>query len=411
MPALPEPGEDALTVEIEGVGVTTDKIISYKINTQYTTLTDAWEFVVFSEEDPRGLRRRWRPLQPVKLYIAGRQQLVGRIDGTEGIGDSGSMLRVFGRDYLADIVDANVDPSFQIKKGQDLGAFLLELLKPWGITTVFGDFNLTRNVMSGRKPFTKKPARHYKSARLEDTKAQENQGLAEFANTIVARLGFTIQPAGTRDAICVDSPNYEQAPLYSLSGAGNVIRGTGHARRDYSGVPTVTLARGRGGGSDAGKHSSSMWREYPTFDRSGPNKIGGVREVQRNITSDEGVVVVREKRFDPNSRKVEAFGFEFPVYKPLFYRDRDSRNQEQIDYSVRRMMAEKLRETLVYTCSVRGHIDPVSGAVWSPDTMANVLDEIEDVDEPLWIPERTLMNDGSGPKTDLVLVRPDAYVF
>jgi prophage tail gpP-like protein len=409
-PAPPEPGEDRLTVEIEGAGVVTDRIISYRINTQYTTPTDSWEFVVFSEDDPKRLRRRFRPLQPVKLSIAGRQQLIGRIDGTVGTGESGALLKVHGRDYLADLVDSSVDPSFQIKKGQDIGAFLLELLKPWGITTVFGNFNLTRNVMSGRKPFTKNPARSYKSAKLEDTKASENQAVFEFGNQVVARQAFTLQPAGTRDAICVDAPNYEQAPLYTLSRPGNLISGT--ADRNYAGVPTVTIARGRGGGSDAGKQSPGAKKEYPTFDRSGPSQISKTAEVQHAITSDEGVVVVRESRFDPKARQTKVFGFDFPVYKPAFFRDRDSRNDEQLDYAVRRFIAEKLRETLIYTCSVRGHVDPVSGATWTVDTLAHVRDEIEDVDEPLWIAERTFTNDGSsGPMTELVLVRPGSYVF
>lgn len=409
-PAPPEPGEDPLTVEIEGVGVTTDKIISYRINTQYTTPTDGWEFVVYSEDDPKGLRRRWRPLQPVKLSIAGRQQVLGRIDRIQGTGESGAMLKVEGRDYLADIVDSTVDPQFQIKKGQDIGSFLLELLKPWGITTVFGNFNLTRNALTGRKPFTKNPAKKYSSAHLEDTKASENQGVFDFANRVVGRQSFTLLPAGTRDAICVDSPNYEQAPLYSVSRPGNIL--TASADRNYTDVPTVTIARGRTGGSDAGKQSQGARREYPTFSRTGPSKISDTLEVQHIITSDDGIVVVREDFFDPKAKQNTVFGFDFPVYKPLFYRDRDSRNDEQLDYSVRLVIAEKLRQTLTYTCTVRGHVDPVSGAAWAVDTIATVHDEIEDVDEALWISERTFSNDGSsGPLTELVMLRPGSYIY
>jgi prophage tail gpP-like protein len=410
MPTQPEPGEDALTVVNEATGVTHGKILSYRINTQYTTPTDSWDFTVFSEDNPRKLRHTWRPLQPIKLLIAGNQQVVGRIDGTRGTGESGAALQVHGRDYLADIVDSTVDPQFQIKKSQDIGAFLLELLKPWGITTIFGNFNLTRNVMSGKKPFTKDPAKYRRAAKLDDAKAGENEGVFEYANKIVARQGATLQPAGTRDAICVDSPNYEQAALYKLSRPGNILSGT--ADRNYANVPTVSIARGRTGGSNGGAQSAGSKREYPTFDKSGPSKIGETLEVQHIITSDDGVVVVREHYFDPKARQTTVFGFDFPVYKPLFYRDPVSRNDEQLEYSVRRAIAEKLRETLVYTCTVRGHIDPKSGAVWTVDTIAYVHDEIEDVDEPLWISERTFMNDGnSGPQTELVLVRPGSFVF
>jgi prophage tail gpP-like protein len=409
-PAPPDPDNDRLTVELEGVGFQPNRILSYRINTQYTTPTDAWEFVVYSEDDPRGLRRRFRPLQPIKLYIAGNQQVIGRIDKIEGFGESGAALKVSGRDYLADLVDSTVDPQFQVKKSQDIGAFLLDLLKPWGITTVFGNFNLTRNAMSGRKPFTKDPAKHYKSAKLEDTKASENEGVFEFANKVVARHSFMILPAGTRDSIVVDAPNYEQSPLYSVSRPGNILSGT--ASRDYTDIPTVTIAHGRTGGSDPGKQSPSSLKQYPTYDKSGPSKIGGVLEVQHAITSDDGIVVVREKQFDAKKRDNTVFGFDFPVYKPLFYRDRDSRNDEELDYSVRRVIAEKLRNTLTYNCTVRGHVEPKSGATWAVDTLVNVHDEIEDVSETMWILERTFENDGtSGPVTHLSLVRPGSFVW
>ena len=103
--------------------------------------------------------------------------------------------------------------------------------------------------------------------------------------------------------------------------------------------------------------------------------------------------------------------YDQPIYKPLFFRDKTAKNQEQIEAAVARALAEKLRETLVYTGAVRGHVDPTSGAVWTVDTLCHVRDEIEDVDEVMWISERTLTNDGSGPVTELTLVRPESFVL
>lgn len=414
MAAPPEPSEDALVVEIEGKGVAEDKILSYRINSSYVIPTDSWEIVVYSESDPRGLRRRWRPLQPVRLLISGRQQLIGRIDGTEGVGESGAALRVFGRDYLSDIVDSTIDPTFQVKQGQDVGAVVLDVLKPWGITTVFGH-NLNRNILTGKAPFQPTP-RDLKRVQLQDFAAKWDQGTSEFLNIILAHQGLTFQPAGTRDAVVVDSPNYEQSALYRLARSldpdrpGNMTKPAA-ARRDYAGVPTVTLTSGRTGGSEPGQQSQSGRQEYPTFDKAGPSRIGASLEAQRTITSDDGVVVVREKRFDPRRRDSTVYGFDFPVYKPLFYQDKQARDQAQLDASVRRMIAEKLRDTLQYPFQVRGHVDPVGGAVWTVDTIVDVQDEIEDVEEPLWIVERSLYNDGSGPMTEGLAIRPGSYVF
>ena len=55
--------------------------------------------------------------------------------------------------------------------------------------------------------------------------------------------------------------------------------------------------------------------------------------------------------------------------------------------------------------------DVIAGATWAVDTIAQVEDGIEDVNEPLWIQQRTFANDGSGPTTRLVLIRPDSLAL
>jgi prophage tail gpP-like protein len=400
---------ETFEVEIERSDETVryrDGFESYRLTSNYMTPTDAWEFTVFSDDNPFELRRRWRPLQPVKLYISGNLQVIGRIDGIEGVGDGGTKLRVWGRDYLADLVDATVDPQFQVKKGQDIGAVFEELFAPFGIKTILGSFNLTRDLLTGKRPYFGEPERSFRAAQLDDFKAEDNQGVMEFAMKIASRHGFTILPGGTRDSIVIDRPNYLQAPLLELSRPGNIISAS--ARRDYSSVPTVTIARGRGGDASGGAKG-----EFPTFDKSGgaPSSIGSVPEVQRTITAENNIIAVRETRWDPKKPDRTIYGFDPPLYRPLFYRDRDARNGEQLDYSVRKMIAERLRDTLTYSVEMRGHTETTSGAVYAVDTIARVNDTIEDVNENLWVLERTFENMGGGPRTTMELLRPESYVL
>lgn len=153
---------DSFEVEIEGVPDRFSGIFqSYRITSNYMVPTDGFEFVVYSEKDQRSLRRIWRPLQPVRLYINGACQLVGRIDGIEGVPESGGALRVFGRDYLADIVDATVDPMFTVTQGQTLEQVLKEILKPFGITKIESSNIKALNTRIGKaagKLKTKPPA-------------------------------------------------------------------------------------------------------------------------------------------------------------------------------------------------------------------------------------------------------------
>lgn len=402
---MPDESEDSFHVEIEGVGTFYDGFLSYRINSNYTTPTDEWEFVVYSEDDPGALRDRWRPWQPVRLYINGCCQVIGRIDRISGVKGT-SALKVSGRDYLADLVDATMDPTYQVGAGVTIGEMILEVFKPWGITSVLSDGGLTRDIRTGKQPYQPDP-QDLEQVRLEDLRAEENQGVFEFANKIVARHAFTIQPGGTRDSVLIVRPQYAQAPLYPLDRPGNIHEAV--ADRNYTNVPTVTLGRGRAGGN---KHQVGGSRSvFPTFSEGAPSRIGTTTEVLAITTADNNLAVTRELRYDHKTGDNTIYGYAPPVYKPLFFRDKDSRNDAQVERAVRRMVAEKLRETLSYSVEMQGHAERASGAVWSIDTIASVNDNLERVHESLWIWDRTLYNDGSGPMTDMILVRPESYVY
>jgi len=408
MPVV-DPDEQRLSVTLESTGETISTgIQEYRISSSFLIPTDAWSFTIYSDTDPAGLRTKFRPLQPIRLAINGQTQVLGRIEAIEGAGDSGAALQVSGYDYLKDSVAGTVDPSLQIKKEMDLGQALLAIFEPYGITTVFGDFNLTRNVLTGvSRAFHGKPSREFKKAHPDELRPKENQGSFEFAEQIVSRHGFCLQPAGTRDAIVCCVPHDLRDPTYTISRPGNVLRGS--ARRDWGDVPTVTIARGRGG--DPNAVVAGTRHEFATFDGDTVNPLAKIPEIQRIITSDDNFIVTKQTRFDTKKKDPNVYGYTPPVYRPLFYQDKDSKNQEQLEYGVRKMVAERLKKTLEYSCTVRGHVDPVSGAIWTVDTVANIKDSIEQVDERMWLYERDLSNDGSGPRTDMKFMRPDSYIL
>jgi prophage tail gpP-like protein len=398
---------DTFEVEIEGAERYRGIFKSYRLTSNYMTPTDAWEFVVFSEENQFDLRRIWRPLQPVRLYINGACQLVGRIDGIEGVPKSGGALRVFGRDYLADLVDATVDPQFSVQKGWTLEQAYQALFRPFGITKIESSNIDALAILLGSAASTKvKKTKRKAAVSLEDFKAEENLGVMELGSKIAARHGLILLPAPERDTIIVDSPNYDQDPIVRLERPGNILDAS--ARRDYTSVPTVTIGRGRTGFTN--DSASGGRSQYSTF--TGPTapskRIAKLAEVQRILERLDGLSSVIEDRADLNSRAVPLAG---TLYRPLFYRDKDSRNQEQLDFAVRRMIAERLRDTLTYDVTMQGHADRQTGAVYAVDTMADVADNVEDISERLWCFERTFVNEGDGPKTELKYIRPDSYVL
>ena len=415
---MPVPLQDlepeTLRVEIEGVSEVTfteTNFISYRLSSDFTTPTDEWDFVVYSEDNPAKLRRTWRPWQPVRLYIGGALQCLGRIDRIEGTGKSGTALRVSGRDYLADIVDPGVDPRIQFKTGATLGDALLQLFKPWEISGFEDAGNFaTRSLLSGRQVGRKKnKIDSFQGLRLYDTKAQENQGVFEFANRLCSRHSCVIRPGTSRNKIALTQPDYDQDPSFSLVRPGNLLPES-HASRDYGDVPTVTLARGRS--NDVVTQAIGGRHELPTF-VSQASKLAELPEVKRILINNDNSEATRQEIFDYDARHhdVTSLGGLMRIYKPMFYRDRDSKSQAQLEAGVRRMLAERLRKTLTYTAVVRGHHNPKTGQVYAIDTIGQVTDTIEDVDEKLWVMGRNFYNNGQGPRTELQLIRPDSYLL
>lgn len=420
-------GEHRLTVEIESTGEIWDKIQTYRLTSNYLTPADEWEFVAYDYEDPASLRRKFRPFMRLKLYIDGVLQILGRIDETEGTGGSGSALSIRGRDYMGELVDGGADPSIRFTEKQDLGDALLTLFRPFGIRTLVGSWNLTRNLLTGRIPYVGEPTRSFTTAKLEDFKIAPNEGTFEAADKIVSRHGFTIQQGGQRDTVAIVEPQFGQEPRLNLSRPGNILEGK--ARRNYAEVPTVTIATGRVKKSKKTKGADLFGRtaqvgadgavaseqllpalvQFPSFGELAPNEIGKLDEVKRIAL--EPVSLLRQARVDWKAKTMPFEPEDDVVYRPMFYEDKNSRTDEQMDRAVRRELSRRMKDVLSYKCTMRGHRDAESGAIYTVDTMAVVHDEVDDVNETMWILERTLYNDGSGPKTDLTLILPGAIAL
>ena len=416
------------TVNFEDQGVETDRIKSYSISSNYLTATDAFEFVLFDtdREKLRGLE-----LQPIEFKLNGNQQLLGRIDVTE-IGDDGSALTCRGRDYIADMVECNVDPTLKIKDGVSLSEAIREAAGPVGITQILdiGSFAL-RDVRSGRIVGAK-PLPGFKESKTAEYKPNPGEGIYQFCNRMVARFGATIQPAVFRNAIQLTAPHYNLDPIYDIivsdsegkRQANNVISAT--ATRDFSSMPTFALFTGRQPDLSARLQAAALGsakREGPVPPSKTKKPRKNKKRQQMKTTSQTIDVeeLAKQNVFGPEimeallaavlggRRKPADSRGEIKsgqLYRLLYHRDTDSRNQGQIDRAMRRAFFERFKETLVYSCKLRGHTDPVTGTLWAIDTIANVRDEIRGVNEPMWIASRTFrFSPGAGATTDLKLWR------
>jgi prophage tail gpP-like protein len=389
-----------LVVRFERLARDVRAIKSYEIDSAYMTPTDGWEVVLY---DTDRTKLRGLELQPVELLLDGAQQVLGRVDVTE-VGGDGSAVTLRGRDYLADATECNIDPALTIKSKMSIFDALAMALSPVGIDTVYDEADvLTRNIRTG-KATGKGVPKSFKALTLEDIKPNPGEGIFEFCNKIAARHGATIQPSISRNAVTLSAPNYTQAPLYRLvrtadpiSSANNNIL-TATARRDFSSFPTVALFTGKHGKSGEAAGGMSQQFDFATLSDAFNAELSRVTELVYSLRG-------KDARRKPGAPPIP----DGSLYRLLYHRDEDSRNPDQLERAARRAIAERLKETLAYSVTVRGHSDPVGGAIWAVDTMVHVTDEICGVDEPLWIEKRTFRNSGQGATTELECWRPASF--
>jgi len=415
--------EEKLTLEFEATGERWDRITEFDIEDDFLVPSDAWSITVVDDQDPVGLRRKFRPLEPVRLYLGERLQLIGRIDGHEGVGGGSSALRVWGRDYLAELVDPNIDPSIRVTSGMSLADALLAGLGVFGITDIQGDVDAARaqkmgpvryrteqgdarRYIDGLSPDTQAmaqliPPREVRTPVTEevpDAKPKDNEGAFEWANRLAARAGFTIQPGTARNAVAVVAPDYRNEAAFRLAYPGNIKHG--RARRDWGSLPTVVITSGRF--VTAGLEAKGQWREVRTVGDDSPSALWQTEEGRRSL-QDVGVVSARLRPGSPKAADL--------LYRPLYYRDDEAKTAEQLERSARRMLADRMRKTLEYTATMAGFSDPFTGTTYGTNVMAHVVDEVEDVNELLWIQSRRISHRDGGSSCELKLIRPASFVL
>jgi prophage tail gpP-like protein len=391
--------DSPLTVWLPLLGRNVTTVGNWEIDSAYLVATDGFQFELLSE-DPTQLQGL--ELQPVELSVNGAQQCLGRIDKTRK--EHLKSITCWGRDFIADLTECNVDPSFTPSANSNIQELLRAVASPCGIDVIADNTDMTlQKARSGVPLRVSTPGKVFTTLTAQDLKPDKGQAIYEYMLSIVSRIGATIQPGLSRDTLYIGEPHFHVEPPYSLirkfgqegQGRNNVV--TSAADRDYSSFPTYTLFSGSSG--KPGEKVTPGANEIPTVE------LAENDELERIFTY--GITGSRRKPLD-NS---ETLG-EGRLYRLLVLEDEKARGRDQIQAAMRRAIAERLKETLVYTCTVKGHTTPETGAIWSVDTMVNVDDDICDVHEPLWIARRKLKyTKNEGATTELELWRPNAFLL
>jgi prophage tail gpP-like protein len=433
--------EPTLSIKFAEVDAPVKSITEYELDSSFLTSTDSFRA---SMVKPTGeLVTAQLELRPVELYIDNQLQMVGRVDRTTR-GDHGVALRIEGRDYMADLVECNIDPSFKIEDNEEIEAIILRAAKVVGIIAVETSIDSWRDTRTGGILHkSKAPGASIRKLKAKDYKPNPGQGLYEYLSRLVARHGGTLQPVGERTRVAIAAPNYIQDAMASIvrrqdnpdGRYNNVLAAV--AVRDYSHFPTVALATGKivsaqmgevaeihSGGEDSATSRKIIRALTSKVESEEDINIGETasssQEVEQsaemgtNIT--ETVLALVPERVNPITKRLKPGEFQprtpegHALYRFFYLRDEESKDQGQLDRSLMRAVAERMKDALQYSVTLRGHRDPETGRVWATDTIVHVQDELCQIDEPLWVEKRTFAYDASsGPTTKLTMWRPGSF--
>jgi prophage tail gpP-like protein len=405
------PADLPLTLILEATGSLQQRRVvnveSWSLDSQFLVPTDGWEATVYEGSEPYKAIE-W-DLRPVTLELDGQKIMLGRVEVTE-VGGRGSAVTLRGRDWIADLCEGNVDPVVAVRDEMDLETVLLMVGSPYGVDKIVDDQddNDAAKRIGTIRAGSKKKGKSSKTVPLKDYQPRPGESAMQYMDRLCMRLGLTIQPGPDRGTLFITSPFYDEPPLYRplqrhrdavLNTGNNVLKAV--AVRDYSRMPTFALATGTAASS--GKKGQPVSHEIDVFGLAGAGEIA-------EVIADK--MVAGRKKFDESASGEEQDASDLQLYRLLYFRDEEARTQEQLEHSIRRAVADRMKDTLSYRCTVKGFKDPVTDALWAVDHMVEVVDEICGINEPLWISKRTFRFDPtSGATTDLELWRPHSFPF
>src|SRR5512138_784510 len=124
--------DTGIVVSFPALGRQTSNVTQWEIDSSYFVSADGFSFMLCEEDTALldGLE-----FHPVDLSVNGAPQVAGRIDKTTR-GDNAKLCHCEGRDYIADIVECNVDPLLKVSADDTLEVALRKAMNPCGVTVI-----------------------------------------------------------------------------------------------------------------------------------------------------------------------------------------------------------------------------------------------------------------------------------
>lgn len=413
---------DVMTVALPDAGIELTSCEEISLTSSVLVPCDAFSVTVLQDDPQTALLLR--PGVKIQISVNDRLQFTGFVDkrSTRAARGAGTTVTVTGRDILSPLIDSNVDPKLKFTETMTLADVIAAILNSYGITTIYNDGSLNVNIQTGvvQKPtlaatttsvqiqtqtvdasgkvdssyvtksatFHQSPKKtNLKSLNMAQLKPHDGEGVHELIDRILKRFGLRMWAAADGSGVIIDAPDFTllanpQKITHSRTDeSANNVR-SGDATFDVGGQPSCIVARGTG--SVSADLTSSTIRVIAINELAGTDENGNPLPYVKDILAaykDAKVLAVRPEL------KVSRRSFSDSLTaRPMFLKDDESRNLDQLSSFARREMAKRQHKALQVKYELIGLT--VGGAPWAPNTMVTVADEVLDINGPLYMLER-----------------------
>ena len=380
------------------------RFLAYHFAQDFLTPSDQWAFAFDTDELNDDDFAILQPGSRVDVTIQDYPQTVGYIDDVTmaSARGSGSVVHVSGRDWLAPSIDSHINPQLKLSSSQTLDQTLQAVFTPFGVTVFATDNAANLNAIQGQKRGVKtsKKGKPLKSFVTHQLKPYPQEGAYGFASRITQRFGLWLWPAVDGETLIVGTPDYDQDPSYQLrhllnpqeQDLNNIIES--HVVRSRKDQPSVMYCYAVAGGAEFPKAQVRAGITNPMVLADNTAIFAAYPQVKFTAFGD---AIPIAPFIDPNAR-------------PMYSADPESHTLEQIQAYARRQMSLLCRKAFTANYTIEGHT--INGVPVAINTMVDVMDERNKVEQPLWIIGRRFSKaPGEGTRTQIECILPGALQF
>lgn len=444
---------DTVSIRLPDIGKEITNVDSYTLSTDFLTPSDKFVFKVSVKDDVILANELLIPGTKIQVIINEKIQMTAFIDKcrTSSSRSGGTVVNIDCRDILGRVVSSTTDFEDDYTTKTTVLDILNKNLPIYGIDKIYNDDLANVNAITGFEPGKakyisdvkkEKPVIGYeknkdgsfkldsknqkikvygpektivtqksinkpglKDLTLDHLKAKPGEGEYGFIDRILKRHGLIMRAAADGSGVVVDKPNFEGPSIFSIIRKQGDLDSLNNVESmnidvDFAQQPSLIIGIGFGGGKKARK---SQFKAIMVNELVGCDQDGNILpEVQQIIQKHPGfkTLPIRKNLVPTRNKFAKKL---VPCF--VFFKDDDSKTQDQLEQVVRRKMAEFQQKALIVTCVVEGHTQ--NGHPWCVNTITDVDDDVLNVHERMWVLNRRFDKSRSGgTKTSLTLIRP-----